>query len=97
MVGAVAPRIDGGTVAAVTSGFVGFDCGTVDRRVDCLREGVRMNDAKVDPLGRFWAGSCAMDFSDGRGGLWMLDHDWNATLVLDGLTQPNGLSHSTPR
>jgi sugar lactone lactonase YvrE len=27
----------------------------------------------------------------------MLDHDWNATLVLDGLTQPNGLDWSPAR
>ena len=37
-------------------------------RVDFLPDGVRMNDAKTDPGGRFWAGSCAMDFADGLGG-----------------------------
>jgi sugar lactone lactonase YvrE len=95
MVGAVAQRRDGGVVAAVASGFAGLDAsGSVDRRVDCLTEGIRMNDAKVDPAGRFWAGSCAMDFAEGRGGLWMLSPDWTATLVLDGLTQPNGLDWS---
>jgi sugar lactone lactonase YvrE len=98
MVGAVAQRADGGFVAAVTSGYVGLDAaGNVDRRVDCLVDGIRMNDAKVDPRGRFWAGSCAMDFAPGRGGLWMLDADWTATLVLDGLTQPNGLDWSPAR
>ena len=98
MVGAAAQRAGGGIVAAVASGFVGFDrSGVVDHRVDCLAEGVRMNDAKVDPNGRFWAGSCAMDFAEGAGGLWMLDEQWNATLVLDGLTQPNGLDWSPAR
>jgi len=95
MVGAVAQRTDGGLVAAVASGFAGFDAaGEVDHRVDCLPDGIRMNDAKVDPRGRFWAGSCAMDFAAGRGGLWMLAPDWTATRVLDGLTQPNGLDWS---
>jgi sugar lactone lactonase YvrE len=95
MVGAVAQRRDGGLVAAVASGYVGLDAaGTVDRRVDCLGSGIRMNDAKVDPHGRYWAGSCAMDFAAGQGGLWMLDADWTATLVVDGLTQPNGLDWS---
>src|SRR5687768_14208792 len=52
MVGAVAPRADGGVVAAVASGFVGLDAGgVIDRRADILPEGIRMNDAKTDPAG----------------------------------------------
>lgn len=95
MVGAAAPRTAGGFVAAVTTGFVGVEPdGTVTRRVDCLADGVRMNDAKVDPNGVYWAGSCAGDFAEGRGGLWRLDENWNATLVLSGLTQPNGMGWS---
>lgn len=95
MVGAAAPRVGGGVVAAVASGFVGLDCdGNVTKRVDCLPEGIRMNDAKVDPAGHYWAGSCAMDFAAGAGGLWMLDSAWEPTLVLPGLTQPNGLGWS---
>ncbi|MCC2591841.1 SMP-30/gluconolactonase/LRE family protein [Tessaracoccus sp. OS52] len=95
MVGAVSPRSGGGLVAAVASGFVGLaDDGSQTHRVDCLPEGVRMNDAKVDPAGRYWSGSCAYDFTAGAGGLWVLDENWEATLVLDGLTLPNGLGWS---
>jgi sugar lactone lactonase YvrE len=95
MVGAVAQRTDGGLVAAVATGFVGFGPdGEIDHRVDCLAEGVRMNDAKTDPAGRYWSGSCAMDFAAGRGGLWRLDDDFEATLVLPNLTQPNGMDWS---
>lgn len=95
MVGAVAQRTDGGLVAAVASGFVGFGPdGKIDHRVDCLPVGVRMNDAKTDPAGRYWSGSCAMDFAAGRGGLWRLDDDFEATLVLPNLTQPNGMDWS---
>lgn len=95
MVGAVAPRVGGGVVAAVASGFVGLDAaGEVDRRADILPDGIRMNDAKVDPAGRFWAGSCEMTFAAGQGGLWRLDEDWKATLVVPNLTQPNGLGWS---
>ena len=66
MVGAVAPRVGGGVVAAVASGFVGLDAdGVIDRRADILPEGIRMNDAKTDPAGRFWAGSCEMGFAAG--------------------------------
>ena len=95
MVGAVAPRLRGGIVAAVRSGFVGFDAdGVIDRRADILAEGIRMNDAKTDPGGRLWAGSCEMGFAEGLGGLWRLDETWEATLVLSGLTLPNGLGWS---
>lgn len=95
MVGAVAPRVGGGVVAAVASGFVGLDeNGLVDRRADILPDGIRMNDAKTDPAGRYWAGSCEMGFAEGRGGLWRLDEDWEATLVLPELTQPNGMGWS---
>jgi sugar lactone lactonase YvrE len=95
MVGAVAPRVGGGVVAAVTSGFVGLDAdGVVDRRVDILPDGIRMNDAKTDAAGRLWAGSCEMGFAEGLGGLWRLDENWEATLVLPNLTQPNGMGWS---
>lgn len=94
-VGAAAPRAAGGYVAAVTTGFVGLDsAGTVTDRADCLTDGVRMNDAKVDPAGVYWAGSCAMDFAAGQGGLWRLDEAWEPTLVVPGLTQPNGMGWS---
>lgn len=95
MVGAAAPRQGGGFVAAVTTGFVGIAAdGAITQRVDCLPDGVRMNDAKTDPNGVYWAGSCAGDFAEGKGGLWRLDENWQATLVLPGLTQPNGLGWS---
>lgn len=95
MVGAVSPRAGGGMVAAVASGFVGLaDDGTPTHRVDCLPDDLRMNDAKVDPAGRYWSGSCAYDFVAGAGGLWVLDQNWEATLVLPDLTQPNGLGWS---
>jgi sugar lactone lactonase YvrE len=95
MVGAVAPRVGGGTVAAVASGFVGFDAaGAVDRRADILPVGIRMNDAKTDPAGRYWAGSCELGFAECRGGLWRLDENWEPELVLTGMALPNGMGWS---
>jgi len=95
MVGAVAPREDGGFVAATESGFVELtESGKVSRQVPCLGAGERMNDAKPDPAGRYWSGSCTMDFKPGQGGLWLLDENWNATKILSGLTLPNGLGWS---
>ncbi|MFC9559432.1 SMP-30/gluconolactonase/LRE family protein [Agromyces sp. NPDC056965] len=95
MVGAAAPRANGGLVLAVESGFAVLDAaGAVTRRIDILSPGIRMNDAKVDPAGRYWAGSCAMDFRAGLGGLWRLDEHLAAELILPGLTQPNGIGWS---
>ncbi|MFV0426918.1 MAG: SMP-30/gluconolactonase/LRE family protein [Beutenbergiaceae bacterium] len=94
MVGAAAPRAHGGFVGAVASGFVAISQAGITQRIDCLPEGIRMNDAKVDPAGRYWAGSCAYDFAEGKGGLWRLDQEWNAELILSSLTQPNGLGWS---
>ncbi|HEU5223369.1 MAG TPA: SMP-30/gluconolactonase/LRE family protein [Candidatus Lumbricidophila sp.] len=94
-VGAAAPRVGGGFVAAVTTGLVGLDeQGSVTHRADCLPEGVRFNDAKVGANGIFWAGSCAMDFAAGKGGFWRLDASWEPELVIPGLQQPNGLGWS---
>jgi sugar lactone lactonase YvrE len=95
MVGAAAPRSGGGFVLAVESGFAILDeAGRLIERIDVLTPPTRMNDAKVDPAGRYWAGSCAMDFQPGAGALWRLDENRHAQLVLDGLTQPNGLGWS---
>lgn len=95
MVGAAAPRENGGLVLAVASGFAVLDAeGAVTDRIDILPNGVRMNDAKVDPAGRYWSGSCAMDFAAGKGGLWRLDEDLHAELIVPGLRQPNGIGWS---
>lgn len=95
MVGAAAPREAGGFVAATTEGFaVVDDAGGLDTRCPILPDGIRMNDAKVDSAGRFWAGSTAMDFADGQGALHLLRPDWSTESVIEGLTQPNGLGWS---
>lgn len=95
MVGAAIPRKNGGMVAAVQSGFVGFDDNwEVTHTVPLLAAGYRMNDAATDSSGRMWAGSNTLDFVPGEGTLWRLDHDWNADIVHTGLTLPNGIGWS---
>ena len=95
LVGAVAPRATGGFVAATAEGFAEVTTrGDMRDRVKILPDGVRMNDAKCDSRGRFWAGSTAMDFAPGRGALHLLDTDWTSRIVLDDLTLPNGLGWS---
>lgn len=94
-VGAVALRRSGGLVAADVAGFSYLgDEGRVVERMPFLPGGHRMNDAKVDPVGRYWAGSNEMDFAPGKGALHILDTDGSHRQVLDGLTLPNGLGWS---
>jgi sugar lactone lactonase YvrE len=50
----------------------------------------RMNDGCADPLGRFWAGSMAHDFTPDAGSLYRVDRDGSVTRVLDGITIANG-------
>jgi sugar lactone lactonase YvrE len=95
VVGAAARRTRGGFVCADGAGFaVLHEDGRYEQRVRFLGDGIRMNDAKCDPRGRFWAGSCAMDFAAGDGALHLLDADWTYDTLLDGITQPNGMDWS---
>lgn len=98
MVGAVALCEDGRLVVAIEAGFARLDParGHVEivAPVTAGDPGLRMNDGKVDPSGRFWAGSMAMDERAGAGTLFRLDPDRSVTAMLDGLTIPNGLDWS---
>jgi sugar lactone lactonase YvrE len=94
--GAVALRDRGGYVAAVRDGL-GFidDTGTLTLVEPVLPQpDRRMNDAKCDTAGRFWAGSTTIDFQPGRGALLCWDPDTGVRDVLHGLTLPNGLGWS---
>ncbi|HEY3481280.1 MAG TPA: SMP-30/gluconolactonase/LRE family protein [Streptomyces sp.] len=95
LVGAAVPKRSGGFVAATGEGFtdIRHDGSWTTRRA-VLPPGRRMNDAKCDPAGRLWAGSCDLEFSPGRGALHVLEADWTVHHVLDDLTQPNGLGWS---
>jgi hypothetical protein len=53
-----------------------------------------MNDGKVDPVGRFWAGSLALSFEAGRGSLYVLEKDGSYRSVLDKCTLSNGMGWS---
>ena len=53
-----------------------------------------MNDAKVDSVGRFWAGSMALSFEKNRGSLYVLEKDGNYRIVLKDITLSNGMGWS---
>jgi sugar lactone lactonase YvrE len=93
--GAVAVRDRGGYVAAVRDGLGIIDADRLTLIKPILPQpDRRMNDAKCDTAGRFWAGSTTMDFRPGRGALHCWDPDTGVRDVLDGLTLPNGLGWS---
>jgi sugar lactone lactonase YvrE len=95
-VGAVAPRAAGGFVAALEDGFwvVGAGPAELITRVAESRPGLRFNDGKCDPAGRFWAGTMAYDKAPRAGALYRLDPNGTARRMLDGVSISNGLAWS---
>ena len=95
MVGALGLRERGGLVAAVRDGFVAVDAATgrIERlaNVEADRASSRMNDGKVDPRGRFWAGTTDIDHRPGLGTLYRLDADLTVSPMLTEVTISNGL------
>jgi sugar lactone lactonase YvrE len=92
-VGAIAPRAKGGFVAALQDGFWVIGDGPARRiaTVPEARSGLRFNDGKCDPAGRFWAGTIAYDQAAGAAALYRLDADGRPILMMDGVTISNGL------
>jgi len=97
-VGAVAPRVTGGFVAAVQHGFGFVDAPTgrleIIADVEADNPGNRMNDGKCDSAGRFWAGTMAFDLTPGAGALYRLNTDHSVVKVLEDVTLSNGLGWS---
>lgn len=97
-VGAVVPRAAGGAVAAVSQGFayVDVDRAQIEQFADLglADSSIRMNDAKCDRHGRFWAGTMSETLAEGAGALYRLDPDGTLTLVVPEVTVSNGLDWS---
>lgn len=95
MVGAIAHTYGGDYVAATQEGFahVSID-GKFSPLHSFLADDMRMNDGKVDPVGRFWAGSLALSFETGRGSLYVLEKGGSYHSVLDNITLSNGMGWS---
>ena len=99
VVGAVAPRRDGGLVCAVASGFALISpTGELQPCSDHLQDlpEQQMNDGAVDARGRFWAGSMSFDYTTRPGpcSLYRLDPDGTVTRQLDGVSVSNGIGWS---
>jgi sugar lactone lactonase YvrE len=93
-VGAAGLRAGGGYVLAAGTEFVltGPD-GAAETRIAVPGDGV-FNDAAVGPGGRLWAGTATPDLTPGAGALYRLDPDLSFHLMLDGVTESNGLAWS---
>jgi sugar lactone lactonase YvrE len=92
-VGAVAPFEDDQNFAvACKEGFAILAEGELDIRDPFLGDSnYRMNDAKCDALGRFWGGSCQMDFETGKGKLHRWEGDKRDKVMVESLSLPNGI------
>ena len=99
IIGCVVPRQSGGLLAATASGIYHLDPATgAKTRVSAIeadRPETHFNDGKVDPAGRFWFGSIAVDrTSDVRGDLYSLEPDLTVTHRLHGVDNTNGMDWS---
>ncbi|MCU1490755.1 MAG: Senescence marker protein-30 [Acidimicrobiaceae bacterium] len=97
-VGAVVLRQDGGLVLAAHDRFLLGDADGShltpigDFRAD--GEVVRFNDGKVDPFGRFVAGTMHWKESEALGALYSLSPNGEVVTVLEGVRVSNGLAWS---
>ena len=71
--------------------------GSFERIVALDGEGQRFNDATVDPLGRLWTSTMALDAQPGRAAIQLVTGDLALQTVVEGLAIPNGLAVDTAR
>jgi len=98
-VGCVAPRANGGLVAALEDGCVLIDgWGAVPRpfgpAVLADKPAQRFNDGCVDAAGRLWVGSLTSDKANPDAALYRLGSSGTLTEIFGGLTTSNGAAFS---
>ena len=95
--GAAVLRASGGLVLALQDGFWRTDAWEAPEpwiQVGPDDPQCRFNDGKVDPQGRFWAGTMEFAGADDRGKLYRLDPDGTVTTHVEGVRISNGLAWS---
>jgi sugar lactone lactonase YvrE len=97
--GAVAPTREGGLVAALQDGIylVNPDSGVPTLFANAPGHDsrqFRFNDAKVDPRGRYWAGTLALDGRRGESHLYRINPDRSVAIMREGVSISNGLAWS---
>lgn len=97
-IGCFGLRHSGGFVAALRDGCWLLDGnGKLERKVaDAPYDPAshRFNDGRVDPRGRFWAGSMNERRDGATGKLYRLDAEFRLTAMIPGMTISNGLAFS---
>lgn len=99
-IGSYASTSDGRFILATRNGFELYEprSGQITNIVDPQPTRMtRFNDGRVDPAGRFWAGTMAIDpahYSEPLGVLYCLDGSGKAFEKLAGLTISNGIDWS---
>jgi sugar lactone lactonase YvrE len=92
------PRRGGGFVAALGSSIVVTDpSGVVEReiaRVDHAHAGIRFNEGKCDPFGRFLVGSMNTTTGEPDAALYSVEPDGATTLLRGGFGTTNGIEWS---
>lgn len=98
-IGAFGFMREGGLILAVGDGFAACEGDPATLRTIWRpypeRQDIRMNDGKVDPAGRFWAGT--LDPVHAKAALYRLDPDGTGKTVLENLGISNGLGWSPDR
>ncbi len=94
-VGSLAVREQGGLILAMDRGFYTFDpeTGTTKLLAEPLggRDGLRLNDGKVDPFGAFVTGGMNIDFTQSENcPMFRLSPTLEVTEILDGFECFNG-------
>lgn len=98
-VGCIAPRTQGGLIAALENGFALIDTwDAAPRRFGPAalagKPDQRFNDGRVDAAGRLWVGSLTSDKANPAATLYRLDPDGSLATIFGGLTTSNGAAFS---
>jgi sugar lactone lactonase YvrE len=99
LVTCLAFRKNGGLLVTLRKHFVFFDPDTGKleylAKVEGEKPGTRFNDGRVDPQGRFWAGTIGdPDWDAPVGSLYRFDPDQSVTRMCSGLVCSNGTAWS---
>lgn len=94
LVGTVVPTANGNAVVALQNGIseLNTHTGELTMLADPIKNpGIRFNDGKCDPAGRFWVGTMALDAQKGAATLYRMDKDHSVHTMLKNVTISNGI------
>ncbi|MEO8406613.1 MAG: SMP-30/gluconolactonase/LRE family protein, partial [Chitinophagaceae bacterium] len=94
MVGTIVPVKGGGVLVALQNGIHKMDTKTGQLTLlnnPLPESGIRFNDGKCDPSGRFWVGTMALDSRRKGAVLYRFDKDKSLHVMLDSVSISNGI------